>query len=127
MRDLEKRLEQAWCKETSSDPNNWTAGNPAWGQCAVTSLVVNDYLGGRLIWASASLPDGSESSHYFNETATGQIVDLTKRQFPQGTIIPQGIDKKKQYDSTREYVLSFEQTRNRYELLKEKISGDAGI
>lgn len=79
------------------------------------------------MWASAKLPDGSEISHYFNETAQGIIVDLTREQFPHGTIIPQGVDKKKEYPSTREYVLSFEQTRKRYEILKKLVSGDARI
>lgn len=85
---------------------------------------MSDYLGGRLLWASAKLPDGSEISHYFNETSKGQIVDLTREQFPPGTVIPQGVDKKKEYASTREYVLSFEQTRKRYEILKEKMKID---
>ena len=52
--ELEKAVKQAWGKETSSDPDNWSIENPAWGQCAVTSLVINDYLGGKLVWAGSS-------------------------------------------------------------------------
>ena len=118
---LEEILSKAWVQETSSDPDNWSAENPAWGQCAVTALVVNDYFGGRLLWASAKLPDGKEISHYFNELETGEVVDLTRAQFPEGTIIPEGIDKKKEFATTRDYVLSYPVTVQRYTLLQQNI------
>ena len=118
---LEEILSKVWVEETSSDPANWTAENPAWRQCAVTALVVNDYFGGRLLWASAKLPDGKEISHYFNELETGEVVDLTRAQFPEGTIIPEGIDKKKEFATTRDYVLSYPVTVQRYTLLQRNI------
>ncbi|MBI4145549.1 hypothetical protein HY493_05100 [Candidatus Woesearchaeota archaeon] len=117
---LETALRQAWARETSADPDSWTIENPAWGQCAVTALVVNDHLGGKLIWAPAKLPDGREVSHYFNELPNG-VVDLTKVQFPPGTLLPPGIEKKKDKMSTREYVLSFPATQTRYLLLKQRV------
>ena len=46
--DLQKLLQKAWSKETSFEPDNWTPENPAWGQYAVTALVVQDFFGGEL-------------------------------------------------------------------------------
>jgi len=117
---LENALQKAWCKETSADCANWTAKNPAWGQCVVTSLLVNDYFGGKIVWAEALLPNGTKISHYFNFINEMEI-DLTQEQFPNGTIIPQGVDKKKGFETTRDYVLSYFSTKERYELLKNKV------
>jgi len=117
---LEEALKKSWCKETSSDAQNWTPENPAWGQCAVTSLLVNDYFGGKIVWAEATLPDGRKISHYFNNYSSFE-ADLTRQQFPSGTIIPKGIQKTKGFSTTREYILSYEQTKERYELLKKKV------
>src|ERR1700724_3464771 len=46
---LVARLAQAWSRDTSSDAEHWSASNPAWGQCAVTALIVQDLLGGHLL------------------------------------------------------------------------------
>ena len=62
---LEGIIRESWCKETSTDPEHWTEENPAWGQCAVTALVVNDYCSGKLVWAQAQAGDEGYS-HYFN-------------------------------------------------------------
>lgn len=118
--ELESALNKSWTRESSSDPENWTPDNPAWGQCAVTSLVVNDYLGGEIVWANAVLPDGREISHYFNKIDEKE-EDFTRLQFPDGTIIPHGIPKTKEYSSTRDYVLSYPVTQQRYELLKQRV------
>ena len=117
---LEGAIRKSWSRETSSDPEKWNPENPAWGQCAVTALVINDYLGGEMVWAEAKLPDGRGISHYFN-LVDGQEVDLTRDQFPEGTVIPAGVEKKKQYASTRDYVLSFPVTQQRYLLLKQQV------
>lgn len=122
--DLVNAIEKSWSKDTTSDPDNWTESNKAWGQCAVTACVVNDYLGGEVVWAEASLPDGRKISHYFNKpsyTLEEIELDLTRKQFPEGTVIPAGIEKKKTFATTRDYVLSFEKTRQRYEILKNSV------
>lgn len=80
--------------------------------------MVNDYFGGDIVWADAILPNGQKVSHYFN-IIDGKVVDLTRSQFPDGTIIPEGIEKKKDFASTREFMLSSDNTKKRYELLKE--------
>jgi len=117
---LELALKNSWSKETSLDPENWTPENPALGQCAVTSVIVNDYLGGEIVWANVILPDGRQVSHYFNKI-NGIEKDFTKTQFPEGTVIPNGIPKTKGYSSTKEHILSYPKTQQRYELLKQKV------
>ena len=80
LEDLKNALEKSWSRETSSDPNTWTPENPAWGQCAVTTCLVQDYFGGNLIREAVNEP--GVSSHYWNQLPDGTEIDLTKDQFP---------------------------------------------
>lgn len=117
---LEKALLKSWSKETSYFPAEWNELNPSFGQCAITALIVNDYFGGDIVWSEAILPNGQKISHFFN-MVKGKEVDLTHSQFPEGTIVPKGVEKKKDFASTREFMLSSDNTKKRYELLKEKV------
>lgn len=109
--DLERQLHAAWAVATSSDPTGWSPSNPAWGQCAVTALVVQDELGGQLL--RARTPSGS---HYWNLLPDGTEVDFTREQFGD-SFRAEDVEIRK-----REYVLSFDGTRRRYELLRTAIS-----
>lgn len=120
--ELEKALQKSWSKETSYSPDLWTVENPAMGQCAVSALVANDYLGGEIVWADAILPDGQKISHYFN-LVDGNEVDLTRSQFPDGTAIPRGTMKNKNFSTTRDFMLSNDNTKKRYEILKTAVAG----
>lgn len=117
---LEAALRAAWSKETSSTPSEWSPQNPARGQCAVTALAFHDYVGGKLVWFRAKLPNGAEESHYFNNV-NGTEYDLTRQQFPLGTIIGQGGERKPGTD-TRSYALESTETRARYETLKDRVA-----
>ena len=116
---LERALQKSWCKETAYQADDWSETNPAIGQCAVTALLLNDYFGGEIVWSEAILPNGQFISHYFN-LIDGKEIDLTRSQFPEGTFIPPGVKKNKNFTTTREYILSNENTKKRYELLKER-------
>ena len=111
-RELKELLSECWCKETCSPglKDNWTEENPSLGQCAITALIVNDYCGGKIMRCMAS-----SGSHYYN-IVDGQLVDLTVEQF-QGEI-PQ---YEEGAERTREYLLSNEDTKNRYLLLLTKL------
>lgn len=85
---LREALEKSWGKETSVAPEKWSPENPAYGQCAVTALVVHDFFGGRLVKVTAAGPDET-ASHYYNELPDGRVVDLTRVQFPKGTTFSQ--------------------------------------
>jgi hypothetical protein len=107
---LEDALERAWEQSTSSDPGKWASANPAWGQCAVTALIVQDYYGGEL---RRGLVD--DIPHYWNILEEGRQVDLTLRQFGDSAR-PSDVQPR-----DREYVLSFPETVSRYERLRSAV------
>lgn len=108
--DLEAALAQAWSRKTSADPTSWTHENPAWGQCAVTALLVQDYLGGTLRRGQVG-----PISHYWNVLPSGEEIDLTWHQFPAGVEI-ENIQPR-----TREYVLSYPESAQRYRALAQVV------
>lgn len=113
---LRLTLRKAWSAETSADPGRWRPSNPAYGQCAVTAIVIQDYLGGT-VWRSRV----NGVSHYFNVLDGDRVLDLTKEQFPLDAV------ESDLSLSSRDYVLSFDATRSRYELLKSRLHESIGI
>jgi hypothetical protein len=107
---LNGELRAAWSAGTSADGGNWSADNPAWGQCAVTALVVQDMLGGALLRA-----DVQGVSHYWNLLDDGTEVDLTREQFGPNARSVRGEER------DRAYVLSFPETKRRYGLLRRRL------
>lgn len=110
VRQLEEALEATWRRTTSADPIGWSATNAAWGQCAVTALIVQDYHGGAL---RRGLIDGV--SHYWNVLDDGHVIDLTLKQFSH----PAPATEIQVRD--RDYVLSFPETRARYDELRSAV------
>ena len=110
----------SWGVETSASPE-WSQENRALGQCAVTACVLQDYMGGDILNTTATLPDGGTDSHYYN-IVDGEELDLTRSQFPEGTTFTPGVEKKKEFHSTREYILSYQPTRERYEILQDRVA-----
>jgi hypothetical protein len=117
--ELEKILEKSWAKDTSAYPE-WTKENPSYGQCVSTSLIVNNYFGGTIIWALVTLEGGTKISHFFNKINEKEI-DLTRKQFPANTKIPNGKERKNNFSSAREYLLSSYRAMERYKLLKQRV------
>ena len=113
MSRLELRLSQVWSRDTSHEScaANWGEDNKATGQCAITSLIVNDLFGGRI--AKTRVGD---VSHYFN-VIDGQVVDLTKSQFGDAAVSYDDREEK-----TRDEMLSDDDTSRRYELLKSRLA-----
>lgn len=110
--ELEKILELSWSKETTlpSLENIWNKTNPSLGQCAITSLVVNDFLGGKIMRCMCK-----DISHYYN-LVNGNIIDLTVKQFKDE--FPNYINGE---ERTREYLLSNENTKERYLTLLKNV------
>lgn len=102
-------IQMSWGSDTTTDPENWTQENPSYGQCAVTSLIVQHFFGGSLV---RTVVEGV--SHYYNELPDGTELDLTRQQFPQW--LPQGAEYR-----DREYVIGFPITQARYEILMERV------
>lgn len=89
--------------------NRWNNNIKCLGQGAVAALVLNDFLGGKIMRC-----ESETGSHYYN-LINGQIVDLTVFQFLQ---LP---DYENGEERTREYLLSNEDTKKRYKLLLERV------
>ena len=72
---LQILLQRSWDKDTSHY-KDWKPANPAYGQCAVTALVVQDYLGGDIISCFVG-----KFRHYYNDTHDKNEIDLTASQY----------------------------------------------
>lgn len=78
---IESILEDIWSQDTT-DPENrasWTKENKALGQCAITSLVIYDMFGGRMIYDKVNF-------HIWNELPDGSQHDFSRTQFKDNTI-----------------------------------------
>lgn len=78
--ELYSVFNDAWSKETSYPPDStkWSKNTPSIGQCAVTALIVNDLLGGKILF-------NRKFNHYWNELPNHEIIDLTIEQFGEET------------------------------------------
>jgi hypothetical protein len=72
--EVQRALRKAWSLSTAGQ---WTLGNPAAGQCNVTSLLIHELFGGELL--KTPLPAGD---HFYNRIE-GQRYDFTASQFDQ--------------------------------------------
>jgi GNAT superfamily N-acetyltransferase len=82
--ELESAIRDAWGRDTSDDPDEWSDTNPARGQCAVTALLVRDLVGGEILIANV-LRDGRRvERHAWNRLPSGLSLDLTRSQFANG-------------------------------------------
>lgn len=113
---LQVALQTSWTADTSASPDEWTEDNPAWGQCAVTALVVQDYLGGQLMRGLVT-HEGKEVSHYFNrwDNVTHDITAVQFGDYPEGVPITVPVVRE------RDYVLGNMMTATRYHLLKDRV------
>lgn len=136
MEALKRDMLRGWSPRTSSDPAGWSRKGPAWGQCAVSALYVQEKLGGSIVRVMYKTPQGLEGSHYFNFVG-GQKIDLTLQQFPAQTVFTPSvldrpltllqitqdyvISKGQQDGDVRSYLLSNPDTAARYERMKKNI------
>jgi len=81
---LEQAIRDSWSRDTADPDNEWSPRNPSCGQCDITSLVVHDLLGGRLLGADVFLDGERVEAHMWNRVGTGIEVDLTREQFKRG-------------------------------------------
>ena len=111
LEDLWFALQIAWDRDTAK--GDWDSLIPSKNQCAVTALVIQDYFGGKLLRCLMSNGD----SHYWN--LVGNIeLDLTAQQFLYMKDYP---IKSETVERDRDYVLSFPDTKCRYEILSGKV------
>jgi len=77
LKSIGEALSTCWSWATTGDLEHWTNANPAWGQCEVTALLVQDAVGGEIL---RGIVDGV--THYWNRLDGGDEVDMTREQFP---------------------------------------------
>jgi hypothetical protein len=135
---VEDTLRDAWNAQTSSDSNNWSEDNIAWGQCAVTACHVQERLGGDIVRVEFEVSDSIKGSHYFNVLDNGVRIDMTSGQFSEDTIFTPSLDNSnvdllamtREYiekdrgfeGSTKDYILSYTPTSERYSLLQKNLA-----
>lgn len=114
MREVTMRylLERSWTRFTSADIENWTPSRPSTGQCAVSALIVQEHMGGRIMRA----PLRGGGSHYWNVLADGRELDVTADQFDNATPpISDEPEERTSYD-----LLANEHTAARWRLLRDR-------
>lgn len=112
-------LEKCWDAKSSYLPRTWSSRNPARGQCAVSCLVVQDYLGGEIIRFQAEFNNEKEK-HYAN-FVDNVLVDTTFKQFPSDTLFQIDLPSLGKFPTIREKLLSDGNTLERYNYLKKKV------
>lgn len=93
---------------------------PHAGQCVVSSLVVQKYLGGELRRYKVT-GDGVAETHYCNILSDGTVLDTTASQYAQPMTFQVTPIDLKDFTSIREKRLSESGTRVRYELLLRRV------
>jgi len=84
---LEQAIRESWGPDTVDPDDGWSADNPARGQCDVTSLVVQDLVGGELMASDVFLDGERIMAHMWNRLPSGIEVDLTREQFLDGEVL----------------------------------------
>jgi len=84
---LEQAICASWSADTVDPDDGWSAENPGRGHCDVTSLVVQDLLGGDLLAADVYRDGVRVMGHMWNRLPSGLDVDLTRDQFRNGEVV----------------------------------------
>jgi hypothetical protein len=121
LQELTAALHDSWSGETCFVSDDFTAENPARGQCVVSSLVVQDYYGGDLR-RYRTFYDGHEEMHYCNILPDSTVLDTTASQYQTPVTLEILPVELKGFTTIRDKRLADNETRERYELLKQKVS-----
>jgi hypothetical protein len=84
LHEIEAAIREAWSRETSDDPDEWSPTNRARGQCAVTALMIRELLGGEILVANVLRESDRVDRHAWNRLPSGVTIDLTREQFLRG-------------------------------------------
>ena len=111
--ELNDKLYKIYSEETChpSYRNKWSEDNPTVGHCAIVSLLVNDLFGYPIYNTFVG-----NSRHFYNMDGKN-IIDLTNDQF-RGI----SVDYTKGIERDRNDILKNKDTRQRYEILKDKLA-----
>lgn len=109
-------LFHCWIKDTAykTDQANWRETNKALGQCTVTSMIVYDFFGGKII---RGFSEKYNIYHYWNEI-NGEKIDLTFSQFLEGK---GDIQFERIVQKEKDDLLKISNVKHRYELLTNRV------
>ena len=110
---LKRILPRICAADTSQSRKEWDPQNPFQGHCAVVALLVQDVLGGQILWASLEGTKWS-GNHYWNLLPNGEEIDFTQNQFKRDR------PKLKGEARTRAFLLASKDTQNKYATLAKK-------
>lgn len=114
---LSRLLKESWCRETAFESAEWSEINPARGQCAISSLIVQDFLGGELVRFVVEGPSIAEK-HYVN-LINGVLIDTTHSQYSKLDVsLRLSQPDLGPYLSLRERLLADSSTLERYQLFR---------
>lgn len=117
---LARALHQSWAADTAFAAEEWSHENPARGQCVVSSLVIQKYLGGELVRYRFEAPDFKET-HYCNQLRDGTVLDTTAAQYNAPVTLRVDPVDPGSFGSVRDKRLAETETRERYELLLSRV------
>ncbi|MBQ0825179.1 YunG family protein [Streptomyces tagetis] len=88
---IDRALRAGWAADTCSPDDAarapWQPGNPAWGQCDITALLVHDVFGGDLVVGEVYQGAEQHGHHWWNRLPSGVELDLTREQFRDGQTV----------------------------------------
>jgi hypothetical protein len=114
LNELLMALIVSWSRDTCGLPEQWTPDNPAFRQCSVSALVIQDYLGGK-IQRFVVVDAGLDLRHVANVLPGGILLDATASQF---TTIPPYIPRS---NESRADALAWRDTERRYTILSARV------
>ncbi len=120
--DLYDALSSIWCADTCAPRmrGEWTEENRTLGQCSITAFLAQDIFGGEVY----ALPTDNGGVHCYN-VVDGYTFDLTSEQFGERAAeLCYGGNELQDRESAAHF--GKEEKRQRYEYLRERLSG-AGV
>ncbi|MFW6008712.1 MAG: YunG family protein [archaeon] len=115
IKTLQLALLDSWNSDTCYPlmEKDWSSKNAAYGQCYVTALIVNDYLGGKIL--KTKFEDGT--GHFWN-LIENKEVDLTRSQFNKDKVILKPtIHSREEIENNPKY----HEYNQRYLILKKRV------
>jgi hypothetical protein len=120
LQEISKALQASWGVDTAYAPEEWSNDNKARGQCVISSLIVQDYLGGDLIRYEID-QDQLHETHYMNQLSDGTVIDTTASQYTSAVNMKRKLIDSDEFASIREKRLADKSTATRYEILKRRV------
>lgn len=120
LQELSEALQASWGPDTAYNSQEWSQDNKARGQCVVSSLIVQNYLGGDLIRYEIN-GNQLHETHYMNKLPDGTVVDTTASQYPSLVDMKLKPTNTSETISIRDKRLADKSTSERYAILKRKV------